>query len=580
MPRVYTEAPETWASITRPVSLAIVRQVARLLTLPKDTRIVLPGTHEELPLFGSVLEQKEADNYFGYDGRLMVEMTEEYAEDAAYTNLVTRRGNIPVFHDPKLGIRISPVYAKQLVNLDMTYRAPNRTLAERFRDESRMRSAQGRQAPLHQVSYHYGLPGDYIEFLKDAWTLRESVEGYNEEFLEWIQQHVTERATTLTTLIGTEPNLVIPETQQCVQGWFDFNSEPQPAQRNQEGGAWDLKFQYQFEYDRLIGLAMEYPLMIHNQLIPEQYYGRPNVYGEQYDPHRNRFYTSHSGAAMNRMTVEFNRSGCRPQDEVVTIPDFDDWEPTKITFNDHFTLMTVLLQLDLEDRGLLLDLNELGDWQIDPDVMQYILDRGDNNFRHRESLVNIQLYRNDDPLDPKILSMDDTGIIRCTQDLDPRQVYHLRISLNTDVNTLSPDAFLHLSQSGMGGLKIIKTIAFKIKGQIELPRLVGGNVIPKQWIRNWGFDIRSSLKRPVRDREYSMLTVGFFTIQANRRGENPINPNLPPIYVPSIDPLKGTPHAYREKLETLSDPTKTEPSRSERPIPTDHIRHTLSRDCD
>lgn len=236
MPFLYTAIPEVWNTITRPVAIGVAKQVAALLEIPKDTRIVVPGTTETIPMAGSTVDDPNIQNYFKYDGRLTIEIRDDYNEDPSYTRNVLKRGNPIAFKDEKIDFYVNTIYTGNKLVLDMTYRAPNRTTALRFRDEARMRTAMDRTCNLHEIRYSYGFPREILKLMHSLYTLREANAGYGESFEEWINRGIDPRTTQVVTLAGTESEIVIPETQVGLVGWFDFAEQPEPADRENEGG--------------------------------------------------------------------------------------------------------------------------------------------------------------------------------------------------------------------------------------------------------------------------------------------------------------------------------------------------------
>lgn len=518
MPRVFTEIPQVADNIIRPVHMDIVRQVMKLTHLPKNTRILFPGATEEAQMPGSKLGGYQPSNVFPSDARVSIESSEDYTEDYAWTRTVMQKDTLPIFHDEVLGVRFAPIYVPTEVTLDVVYRAPNKVLAERFRDELRMRSAMLRTENLHEVTYHYALPDFMVELLKEVHRLREAVAPYGEDLLTYVGDNITQRATTLTTMIGTEPTLVIPETQTECQGWFDFSFSPEKAEKEGETGTWVIRFQYKTTYDKVIGIQADYPLVVHNQLISEYFRETPNVNGEQVDPNLRKRRPSASRHAMDHF-VDCYPSVCKKWLDGVAIPVFDEWTPKHIA-PDTSTLLAIMLSVDPDDKKAVLDLTDLGTWIIDPDVQAFMKTEAQHLFRYRESVIYISLYNENSPMQQSLLTIDSDLKIRCSQDLDLRKRYHLRIALLHDLTILSPDALQRFSQSGAAGLKILLTLQWKLFKRAVLPTLIGGTIIPKPFIREMGVAI-NDLKIPHSNGfEYHFLTVGNFLINALRMPNN------------------------------------------------------------
>ncbi len=514
MPRVYTEIPEIIESVVRPVHLDIIRHLMKIMHLPRDTRLLYPGASEEATMPGSLLADYQPSNLFPSDARVSIEATEEYTEDNAWSRPVMQKDTLPFFHDEVLGVRMAPVYVPVEVTFDVIYRAPNRVLAERFRDEMRTRSAMLRNELLHEVTYHYALPHVFVELLKEVHKLRENVAPYNEDLLTWVGNNISQRATTLTTLIGTEPTLVTPESQTHVQGWFDFSFSPEKPEKEGEAGAYVVRFQYKTHYDKITAIQADYPLVVHNQLISEYFRETPNVNGEQVDPNLRRRRPSVSRYAMDHF-VDCYSNYCQRWLDGISIPVFDEWKPRHIA-NDTSTLMAIMLSVDLNDPTALVDLKALGEWVIDPEVQDFMRTEGRSMFEYLNSVIHITLYENDLPMRAATLTIDNNLVLRSSVALNPRKTYHLRVALLNNLLLLSTPALDRFSNSGSAGLKILMTLQWKLFGKAVLPKLVAGRVIPKSFIRDMGTAI-NDLKVPHSNGfEYRFLTVGNFLINALR----------------------------------------------------------------
>jgi hypothetical protein len=514
MPRIVTETPEHYESITRPVALDVVRHLIKTMNLPSDIKILYPGSSEEAPMPGSLISENQPQNFFQYDGRVRIEVIEDYTEDHSWSRTVLQKDTLPIFLDPLLKVRLAPVYVPCELTFDFTYRAPNRVMAEKFREEARIKSAMLREDQLLEVTYHYALPPYFVELLKEIHKLRENVAPYREDIFKWLGDNFSDRATTLTTLIGTEPTLVIPETQVCVIGYFDFSQNPERAEKDSEAGPFNLRFQYKVQYDKVTGVSAEYPLVIHNQLINETFRYTPNVHGEQVDPARRIRRPSASRHAMDHFVTVYPKPCYRGMDGI-SIPVFDDWSPEQVR-PDTSTLLSIMLTIDHTQPTLLLDLDELGEWTIDPDISAFMVTEGAHMTRYMDSVIHISLFEDELPIQDNQITVNLGLTLHTKTPMQLRKRYHLRVALVNDLTSLNAEAIRRLSESGRAGLKILMTLQHRSFETARLPRLAGGRVIPRTFIQEVGVAI-NDLKQPHSEGfEYRMLTVGNFLIQTNR----------------------------------------------------------------
>jgi hypothetical protein len=165
------------------------------------------------------------------------------------------------------------------MEINITYRADSRVEAHRFRTDILQRFAEGRNDYFHELDYHYTIPYDQMQLLKDIHTLRESNAGYGEDFETWVNNHISPRATNIATQIATQKKVAIREKQISPMGFFDFVGTVEPAQKDREGATMNTTFQYTLTYDQVQACVIVYPLTVHGQLIPDRYYAKPNPSG-------------------------------------------------------------------------------------------------------------------------------------------------------------------------------------------------------------------------------------------------------------------------------------------------------------
>lgn len=517
MPRTVTEVKETIESITRPVAYEVLRQLYVLLNLPPQTNLLLPGMAETIPNVGSALGYSGDPNKFKYKGQLRVEVSETFIEDSVLATAIFRQEHEPVFSDSKLGVKIVPIYSATQMTLSCQYRAPNRIMAEKFRDEALVRTAMLRQENLHEFSYHYSLPDSYHQLLRVIHGMREAVAPYGESYDKWFSDHITARATNLTTQIGTQAQLAIAEHQISAFGWFDFTAAPEPAVKDQDTGPYNLQFTYTFNYDKVLACAIHWPLMVHNQIIDEPYRATPNASGTQINPDRRLRRPSLSRHALDFFTDQHLPIVRRNQGFV--IPEFDDWIPKEV-HPSTASVMTIMLEVNLDDPREIVSLYELGDYEIDPEILEFLRGEAPWMNRYGDSIMHLTLYRDDEPLDDGTLTIDSNLIVRSSFDLDPRERYHLRIELITDLLLLTSDALQRLREAGSICLKVLLSLQERLTGCTQLPKLVGGQIVSKTDLREWAERINQGRCKLNNQTDYRLMTVGSYIITTHRRRDH------------------------------------------------------------
>lgn len=433
MPSVFLPISETDRPVSRTATLSVIQSLVHRTGLPENISILFPGQHGIAQLPGSAVTEQQSRATFGHSDRFQVEVTEEFVEDTTLTTAVRRTENVLVFSDPALEVSIKPVYATVEVSLSVTYRAVDRVSAERWRDQLRIGVSQGRAEQLHTLEYHYGLPHPFLYLLTEIHRRREAVAGYGETLKQWIRSHLSERATTLVTQAGTQPELVIAEQQVGVVGWFDFTVAPGKGQMDGDGAAVTTSVEYRYRYDKVVGCVMDYPLMVHNQLLPTKL--RPKFDAPRLEDHpRNPSYSQYVFARHHDAVTPRAQSML----EGFAIPAFDEWypeyQPAKVV-----SLLRAMLSVGDDPREVA-NLNHLGPYRIHPTIVAFLRREAPYLTQPYESPFLVTLFGWRRFREPEWLSINSDLQVRSTQDLTLREPQHLQLALIRDLANLSPGA--------------------------------------------------------------------------------------------------------------------------------------------
>jgi hypothetical protein len=500
MPNIVVELPETYSSITRPAITQVAKQLIEIMRLPPDTGFEFFGMAESQFQPQTTLTDTGIQNKFPFNGRINIEADEQYIEDRTLTSAVKKDNVQFVFYDQRLDVFVKPVYVSCEVTISFRYRAQDRTQAEKWRDEFRVRSSQGRAELLHEIDYHYPIPDSIALILHQIFTMRETVAGYGETLEQWVQEHISGRATTLRTQAGTQPLLAIAERQASIVGGFNFVAQPEKGQKAAEGAPWETGFDYTFMYDKVVAVMAHYPVVIHNQMVDEKF--RPNV--PVYElvkrarrPSNERFLYDYYTRLYKERLQPLARN---------RIPSFDDWMPNWLVPRTS-PVLELLLGVDENDPHDLVNLNNLGDFAFSAAALRFLIKEAPFISKYTQSVFNFQLYRWDKPMPDETVLMDAALNVRSSYELTLRDVQHLRLCLVTDLSILTREALDRIRKDPEFAIELIKTLYPRVDTS-KIP-IIGGVLIPKDWF--WDM-----INKGKRDQTRRMFTVGATGIIARR----------------------------------------------------------------
>ncbi len=452
MPKVTTEIPEVEESIKRPIVYDVVREMIRQTGLDPTTPILYAGdTATSIPQVGSTLDDSNnpynAQVRLPSQDRLIITVTEDYPEETGMTMAINRPEVPTFFTDTALSVYMKPVYETTLFTISVRYRALTKTQADKWRNNLYRSIGKMKMGYQHTLQYHYPLPNSFLYLLYTIWQLREANLPLNESLGAYIKRCMDPRYTVITNQAGKSPTLVMRESQICVIGNYELQDAAK-FDRDDSSNTWETGFDYTFTADICHQCWMEYPLLVHNQLIPSQFYSNPwpvdwRDFIQQ---------TSLSKWALDKIAdpIQVVAGGIQG----ISIPYFDDWLPDT-ELPQTIMLARILLQVDQTNPQNVLNLGLLGDFTWDADVLAYMTAAYQSLTQWGGAGFTVVLYRGVSPMTGSTIAVDNQLNVTSLIPLDPTAIYHLVVSINTNLMGLSTAAKLLLASFGTVAIKIM-----------------------------------------------------------------------------------------------------------------------------
>lgn len=442
MPKLNLTIPDVDNSVTRNVVLGVLKDLSLLMYLPEATKVIYPDLIEETYQSGSAMGQPEEVARLSNLPKVTIIVRESLIEPEAGRQEINHHVNGFLFVDDKLRIFLQPNYT--FVNVDVTFQVShtNRVVASQWRDEIRNRVQQGRQQFVHRASYHYRIHPIGQTILKELHRLREARAGYGEDFLTYFKAHLNPRVVEASSQSGSYTEFVMSETLTRILGSFDFVTTPdepdqQPNKTNQ-----DVSFTYRFQYDKPTSLTLDYPIMVHNQLLSSKYRERESKFAEL---NRTEL-MSFSNNAFRYFESNAQRFFSKPRLDGISMPMFDDFIPKSVQFQTNRIFTGLLGIEDPSPNQILMNLNGMKDYKFKPILVDFLKQEAPYMTQEYASILQLDLYEWGIPIDKraKAIRVDEHLNVYNTKTLDLRVIYHLRLGLMTDLRLLTPEALERL----------------------------------------------------------------------------------------------------------------------------------------
>jgi len=501
MPIISQELPETVEAITRPVIFAVARDLLQRTGLSLDTDVYLNKGDGQARSLNTGIKSAPDEAKFSQGERIKVSMEEEFMDDGMLNRTVPDSDFNETFIDPELEVWIRPIYHNVRITLTIEMYFKSENAAHNWIHGIRRRVGNGRQHQMHTAEYHYPLPAEIMHILAELWKLREAKSGYGESFSIWLKNNFSELVGVKTNQAGSKSNFSVSEKQTGFNGWYSFEKPPTAEQNTQQ---WQSSFTYTFEYQKPTAFAMGYPLMVHNQLVPQSLRLRGENFNELVDPN----HASHTKSRYMRL-----QSGpIVPGQSIggISIPVWDEWLPQRV--RTHYSSLIRIMCMVNSDTRVLGNLDGLGVATIEPILRAYMAKYHYTLNSCYKNPFHIVLYQDGLPLHEDMLYVDENLYVNATQDLDPRKQYHLWIGCTTDLSMLTEQAILELIEDGETAKQVIRVVdsSYDVDsinilddGAISLPRW---NVV-KTTLKNTEKHFSNRV-------ESNTLTVGNFAVTA------------------------------------------------------------------
>lgn len=434
MPRVPMTISGSYEAIQRPVQASITRDIIEQLGLAKDIKTLdLTDNAADIQHGGSMeyFEQRPRYQYkLDTESRINISWTENQIPEDALTVTAGRPNHIVVFKDPLLHVDIYPSKQRTELRGDVEIRFKDRDTAMRWWSDTRTRLTMRRAQVSHSIQFHYHVPVAFLVMLNEIYLLREKQGGYGETIQDYFKKHATPNITSVTNQAGKNATIVVKETQHGVLGHFEFGAEPPRPTPRENDGTYEVTFSYWVLYEKPEAMFMNYPYVIHNQLVPEWMidfeprYDEDRLLGAQGSIEQDSLKRATEIAGMHMRWGEGYHG--------ISIPAFDDWIP-KYMHEGYVGLIRGAIAVNPEDPRQVMDLNDLGAYALSPLLKNFLLDVPASLITLYGGPVSATLYRDYVPLGGETLIVTNDLVLRSKADLDIRRWYHVLLSMNYQI---------------------------------------------------------------------------------------------------------------------------------------------------
>jgi hypothetical protein len=444
MPQCAVEIAEVYRSVTRPVCMEIARGLMKKWGMDTtDVRLNYLGDTESLPSTNSTLQKEQRPNRLTTDKTISITVDESYSPLGTPYVPLQRPEQPLVFCDDDLKVYMSPTYKRYKVSLEVNARFGDRVSAQIWRRDVSTKMTTFDEMDQYDVSYTINIPDVIVMALKEFHRMRENVSPINEDFGDWLDRCLDIRYNASTNNAGTRNVFQITETQVGVVGYYEFDADGIPPVETQDAGtSFTASFTYSFYYLRPENISFGYPLMIHNQMVAPEYI----VKDEAYRVENYLRMTSRTDANLQYFRYNAGRTPAEVLAKGIPIPFYDDWMLYR-ELHGMQQVFRILVQVDLNDPTLVLNLGDLGEWEFGPDVLLYMTEHRQDLAKINRALIFLNMYKWGTMIGQDNLTVDQNLNVRTVTPMNPREIYHLTVSMPTEPCSIRQTAYQGLERA-------------------------------------------------------------------------------------------------------------------------------------
>ena len=362
--------------------------------------------------------------------RLLVNITDNYNEDALGTTSTTQEEQFAIFRDNSIDVSIYPIYIQTDYNIEFTYITPSKSEIIKIVDDIRMNLSRTRNMFIHDIEYDYIIPSIVEDFILDVYTNKNRLVPSSLEI--YFRENSTGRIHIVTDLVGNNSSIAIREKQVRIVGLFDFS--PMPDKPSKEDEVYKFVFNYKLTLDKPSHLVLRYPIMIGNKLLPLKYIDFLQNRDIKTESNRN---LSYSNSLYSLSYFEAHR---QLENRInitlpINLPSIDEYK-TKFILKGYIIAMSLMTEIDEIDNVSLLNLNDITPYVFNPLILEYIILEKQYITKPYSSFIYLGLYQDKLYFDADILSIDNALNIKSTIPLNLMNNTRVLFNYATDISIL------------------------------------------------------------------------------------------------------------------------------------------------
>lgn len=449
--KTFIKSDEDYNTFTRPAIYDSIRRVLGFYGLSNVAEIYYNGEAEIASLVGSDATETVRDSRFTdgvYRNKLYIVPEIEHSEyNSGFTNQRRESTEKVFWEDKSLPLSITPSFEGRIVRVSVVGYFNSRDTAKQFVNTINRLQANQVVAFNFSANTHLVINPEIIEFFKVIHGMVAKNDPTAPDLVDWFDNGKQHATTVVSNVAGNLRRQVFPLQLNNIGIYFD---EPQIklARKAETYGRYEVSMGYYFHFQEFLGYELVYPLNVYQDEIPAKYIPRPDPkHIEPFD------YKVNPELEAARVLGYPGLKGQQPF--YLRLPEHDPWTPPGQDWLDP-VIQARLAVKDLP-RLALGNIFSIPGFTWNPKVKAYILRRHQYATSVNQSPFLVQVYSDDQKVDPARLSMDEEGTIYMDSNPVMTNTYRMVIIYNCAIRDYSDSMWQDL-RANPDDLTIIESL--------------------------------------------------------------------------------------------------------------------------
>ena len=428
-------------TIEEPALTIIVKDISAMLGVPRDTRMMKTDKDGYFKTSNWKLGKNAKKLLHSNDLFVMAQWTKDTSGDNLISLTKRYTDTAPILQDNEIRYTLQTIEANETYTMNIKYLFKNRTEASIFEKRLEIRRVNSMDAFKHDVVYNYTMPLPELEKVHEIYTIKKEMTGYTGTFVDYLKTITDARAIVVSNVDGEEDSakLHFKEYKVNVEGLIISEIDDMKANINTDTGYWEVNIIYRVDILVPYSVLASNPMFIYNQPLSDRFikpiakHIESNTAQQTLSQYSLSLFNTETAAKYFRMLLS-------PEDMYLNIISYDRHEPIEPRAG-MTRVFSVPVTITLLDKKTLFNLNDLPEYKINDDVINFIKNSEYEYITNQyESLFNIELITNDESDYGARLSLDADLNLTSDIDLDITKMYRVMFNITTDFSWLKQEA--------------------------------------------------------------------------------------------------------------------------------------------